>query len=242
MRGIEAHLKEYVALFGGLLIFKARSPIDLQGFIFPLPTSATFRSSSAPSRVSASSPPHQIQVSTRVDERRRHGVRRVRVPREDGRALRAVDQRLRREGPRWLPPALLRRRPRRRGARVEALTLREDRDRDRDRHRGGGGGREHRDRDDGKEKERSSRSRGKDAEKDRGKDGEKDRSKEAEKDRSRDRDSERDRRRERDSGRERRSSSRPERRRTEEEEMVRELQKERERSDRNRDYRDRDVR
>uniref|UniRef100_A0A0E0ISI6 RRM domain-containing protein n=1 Tax=Oryza nivara TaxID=4536 RepID=A0A0E0ISI6_ORYNI len=120
----------------------------------------------------------------------------------------------------------------------------EDRDRDRDRHRGGGGGREHRDRDDGKEKERSSRSRGKDGEKDRGKDGEKDRSKEAEKDRSRDRDrdSERDRRRERDSGRERRSSSRPERRRTEEEEMVRELQKERERSDRNRDYRDRDVR
>uniref|UniRef100_A0A0E0M817 RRM domain-containing protein n=1 Tax=Oryza punctata TaxID=4537 RepID=A0A0E0M817_ORYPU len=107
-------------------------------------------------------------------------------------------------------------------------------DRDRDRHRGGG--REHRDRDDGKEKERSSRSRGKD--------GEKDRSKEAEKDRGRDRDrdSERDRRRERDSGRERRSSSRPERRRTEEEEMVRELQKERERSDRNRDYRDRDVR
>lgn len=57
MRCIEAHLKEYVALFGGLLIFKARSPIDLQGFIFPLPTSATFRSSSAPSRVSASSPP-----------------------------------------------------------------------------------------------------------------------------------------------------------------------------------------
>uniref|UniRef100_A0A0D9XK22 RRM domain-containing protein n=1 Tax=Leersia perrieri TaxID=77586 RepID=A0A0D9XK22_9ORYZ len=115
-------------------------------------------------------------------------------------------------------------------------------DRDRERHRGGGG-REHRDRDDEKDRERSSRSRGKDGEKERGKDGEKDRGREREV-RDKDRDGERERRREREreSGRERRSSSRPERRRTEEEEMVRELQRERERSDRNRDYRDRDVR
>ncbi|KAL5230772.1 hypothetical protein ABZP36_029548 [Zizania latifolia] len=101
-------------------------------------------------------------------------------------------------------------------------------DRDRERHHRGG--REERTRDDGKEKERS-RGRGNDGEKERGGDRE-----------ARERDSEKDRRRERDSGRERTSRSRSERRYTEEEEMVRELQRERERSDRNRDYRDRDVR
>ncbi|KAG8091696.1 hypothetical protein GUJ93_ZPchr0012g19493 [Zizania palustris] len=101
-------------------------------------------------------------------------------------------------------------------------------DGDRERHHRGV--REHRARDDGKEKERS-RGQGNDGEKDKGRDRE-----------VRERDSEKDRPRERDSGRERRSRSRSERRRTEEEEMVRELQRERDRSDRNRDYRNRDAR
>ncbi|KAG8088534.1 hypothetical protein GUJ93_ZPchr0010g7627 [Zizania palustris] len=101
-------------------------------------------------------------------------------------------------------------------------------DRDRERHHRGG--REQRTRDDGKEKERS-RGRCNDGEKERGGDRE-----------ARERDNEKERHRERDSGRERRSRSRSERCYTEEEEMVRELQRERDRSDRNHDYRDRDVR
>ncbi|KAM0871407.1 hypothetical protein ACQ4PT_039407 [Festuca glaucescens] len=140
---------------------------------------------------------------------------------------------------------------------------------DRERHRSG---REHRDREDGKEKVREKdegrdrekvrekdwgRSREKVREKDESRDPEKikekdasrDREKVREKDGSRDREKVwekeregRDRLMERENGRERRSRSRSERRRGEEEEMVRELQRERDRSDRHRDYRDRDFR
>ncbi|CAM0956886.1 unnamed protein product [Alopecurus aequalis] len=135
----------------------------------------------------------------------------------------------------------------------------------RERHRSG---REHRDREDGKEKDESrerekvrekdgGRSREKVREKDESRDPEKvrekdesrDREKVKEKDDSRDREKAREKEREgrdrlmeRENGRERRSRSRSERRRGEEEEMVRELQRERDRSDRHRDYRDRDFR
>ncbi|KQJ96858.1 RNA-binding protein 39 [Brachypodium distachyon] len=154
-------------------------------------------------------------------------------------------------------------RPRSGEDRERHRSSREHRDRDDGKEKDGSRDREKvREKDEGRDREKvrekdGGRSREKVREKDEGRDPEKvrekdegrDREKIREKDSSRDRDKVREKERdgrdrlmERENGRERRSRSRSERRRGEEEEMVRELQRERERSDRHRDYRDRDFR
>ncbi|KAF6988818.1 hypothetical protein CFC21_006263 [Triticum aestivum] len=113
----------------------------------------------------------------------------------------------------------------------------EGRDREKVREKDGGRSREKvREKDESRDPEKV-REKEEGREKVREKDGSRDREKVREKEREG-----RDKLMERENGRERRSRSRSERRRGEEEEMVRELQRERERSDRHRDYRDRDFR
>ncbi|KAM3408233.1 hypothetical protein ACQJBY_001426 [Aegilops geniculata] len=115
----------------------------------------------------------------------------------------------------------------------------EGRDREKVREKDGGRSREKvREKDESRDPEKvREKEEGRDREKVREKDGSRDREKAREKELEG-----RDKLMERENGRERRSRSRSERRRGEEEEMVRELQRERERSDRHRDYRDRDFR